>query len=471
MFSVCSLPGVGLIMTGRLEQLGFRDYQRTGTIFMVDRKRAILGDEMGLGKTLQALGALETGGAVKSILILCPKVAVYVWQSEIIKWLPYLESFVHIHLGPTRHKEIETLTLPHVLITTYDLIRRDEYLPLNYDLIITDEAHRYRNYKTKTFKAIKKLRSPRLYQLTGTPAARGPENLWTMLHLINPKLFSSYWKFVNTWCETEMTEWGKVIVGPRNVEQLKVLLRKYLIRRLKSEVLEELPEKTRQYLHVEMTASQNKWYAQLAEEMIAEIGEDLVISPTSLTTLLRLRQMLIHPQLIAPSASTNSSAAITAVLEHAADLPEQHFAIFCPFAKALPLIREALIAEGYYDGSIIDLKGGMNPEEVGEAISIFEATRGIALCTIKFAQSFSLSTASYGYFMGYEFNPDENYQAEDRLHRMTSKNAVTIYYVLHKDTVEEHIMEILHGKASSVKAILAEAHLYREAMANIVNLT
>ncbi len=440
-----------------------RDYQRSGRDALIANKRFILADEMGLGKTRQALEAMVniTDHAFPRILVVCPKVAVFVWQTEIEKWFPELIGEVRILLGDAlkRNQVLEDLKAPYILITTYDILKRDvDKMPQSYHLIITDEAHRYRNRTTKTFKAVKKLHGNYVFQLTGTPASRGPQDVWTMLNLIDPKRFGSYWRFVNTYCLVHEGVFGKEILGPKNVEALRMLLKSYLLRRKKVDVIEDLPEKTRSKIIVEMTPKQRKLYDQFEKHMIAALPDGgMLITPNSLGKFVRLRQMLIWPHLlykIEEEGKLDQGAGFSAILEHMSDNDDKHVVIFTPFAKALNGFGKALKVAGYAEDSIIQLRGGTNPDEVRKRIELFESARGIALCTIKFAQSFNLSTASTAYFLGYEFNPDENHQAEDRLHRMTSKSAVNIYYVCHKDSIDEHILTILNDKNRSISSFL-----------------
>lgn len=452
-------------------------YQIEGARFLRDRQRAICADEMGLGKSLQAIIALRNSESCDdTVLITCPKAALWVWFSELDKWWPEGFKRLHIVIGDKFDRDRVILTIQDsinrglwprpIILATYDMVRieADFFKALQFGTIIADEAHKFRNRTTKIHKVMCRLRTDNVYMLTGTPASKGPQDIWGLLHVINPKTFSSYWKFVNTFCHVIDNGFGKEIVGVRNEENLRALIRRYMIRRVKKEVAEELPDKIRQFLPVEMTAYQSKIYHDLEEDMMADLTEDLtVVTPLTITKLIRLRQLLICPQVLDPKGIDSTlevGAGLTTIKEWLDNAESPHSVIFTPFSKPLPLIERFLHKSGYYNIGI--LKGGMKMEEVRDTIQEFEASKGIIICTIKFAQSFSLSTSSTAFFLGYEYNPDENYQAEDRLHRLTSKNMVNIYYLKYTDSVDEDILGILNTKQGRVNKMLRDPQALKE---------
>lgn len=433
-------------------------YQQEAVEFALRRKRVIIGHEMGLGKTaiaLKTLTADEHGSwpSFGKVLIVCPKSALYVWQTECEKW---------IHLNPTTivGKPAERKKLwkhANFALCTLDILKRDvkppnNHVPLNWDIVIVDEAHRIRNRKTQNFKAVKKLKSKYLFFLTGVPVSRGPHDLWTMLNLIKPHVFSSYWRFVNTFCIVDETPFGREIIGAKNTAPLREILSDYAIRKTKKQVLPELPEKTRQAIIIEPTPLQRRLHDNLTDEMLAELNSTLIASSTILANIMKLRQILVTPQILDPQAELG--AGIDLIIEHLndRDFDDRHIVIFTPFARALPHIIKALNEAGF--DNVVTLRGGMDPKQVGSAIEVFKNFKTIAICTIKFAQSFSLESSSAGYFLGCEWDRSENIQAEDRLHRMTSKNPVNIYYIRHRHTIEDRVFEILDTRNRTVNAVL-----------------
>ena len=450
-------------------KLTLRPYQVKTSKFLVSAKRAICAHEMGLGKTacaLDALGTLTFNGDPyfpTTVLILCPKVALYVWQTECIKWGSICPTI--IRGKPEERRELWKNS--SFVLVTYDILKRDialqnNFVSLYWDVIICDEAHKFRNRKTLTYKAVKKLHSPYMWLLTGTPASRGAQDLWSLLNILKPKLFSSYWKFVNTFCYVERTQFGTEVTGTRNAEALRVVLASRMIRRTKKS--EGVVGKVRQFLPIDMTPTQKRIYNELSNDLMAELNVSTgrkILIPSPLTQLIRHRQLLVTPKLLDPGLEYG--AGLEAIGEYLEGSNSKHVVIFTPFAKAIPFIEYYLmdLDRGY---KFIRLQGGMDPEEVGEAIETFKRPNPdsdnkrdcIAICTIKFAQSFSLETCSTAFFLGYEWDPAENQQAEDRIHRMTSLDLVNIYYVKHQNTIDGFIMGTLGEKQHNVNRIFVK---------------
>jgi len=449
-----------------------RKYQAEGCDFLVQHPRVILADEMGLGKTLEVLAAIKKLKLTqKHILVVCSGSSQYVWKKEVAKWLPELPFTMVVGNPSKRHSIWKNLPLGMV-VCTYGVLRQDiDVMQKFWSLVIADEAHNLHNRKTKNFKSFKRLRSTYLFLVTGSPVKRGPESLWTFLHLIDRKVFSSYWRYVNAFCMIIDGPFGKENLGPKNITALKeVVLKNRLIRRMKVNVAPELPPKIRQLLPVEPTPLQVRIHKQLAEKMVADLPSgDLLVTPSILAKLVRLRQLFVTPKLITPELE--DGAGLNGIVEHMKEISDQpHVVIFTPFAKAIPFIANRLEKEKL--GTAVILKGGMKPNDVGETLEAFIRLKCIAICTIKFAQSFDLDTAHTGYFLGYEWEPLENYQAEDRLHRITTvAPSVNIYYIQHVNPfpedfwIDEQVLEVLNGKQVNVSKVLKHAGQMRKMLA------
>lgn len=434
-----------------------RDYQIIGAKFLARNKRAILADVMGIGKTAQALRAIEElPHIVDSILIVCRPTSSGVWLREMAKWFQsYLDEYhfeiLNLKGSPQQRQSIledieRHRAQPHVVIVTYDILRAHKgfFAKRYFDVIIADEAHRIRNRKTQIFKAVKRLDSQYFFALTGTPSSRGAQDIWTLLNIIAPRVFSSFWRFVNAFCFVNDTDYGKEIYGTRNVENLQELLKRYFLRRTKAEVVAELPPKTRQLLDVEMESVQARAYKEMQENMIVALESTIAVAPTILTVLLRLRQLLVTPKLL-DSNIKDYGGAFKALKDHIEDAEDAHCVVFTPFAKAIPFLEEY-----FFDYETVSFQGGMSQNQLESSLEDFKTHRKLAFCTIKYAQGFSFSSASRAYFLQYEWTPDENYQAEDRLHRLDTINSVNIYYIFHKGTVDEHLLALLDEKQRNV---------------------
>jgi SNF2 family DNA or RNA helicase len=212
-------------------------YQKTGTDFLVNTKRCILADDMGLGKTNEALCALKQVNA-KRTLIMCPKTALSVWANsdpnnlgEIEKWLGWDYTIID---GDSRVWKVKQPT--RITLISYSMLvgrgcpntTLDEMCKQPWDVIIFDEAHKLKNRKTKAFKNAKHLRhavpAKYIFCVSATPVLNRPEELWPLLHMIDPKCYNSFWSWVNKYCITRPAwyhRWATEIVSIANPKQLK----------------------------------------------------------------------------------------------------------------------------------------------------------------------------------------------------------------------------------------------------------
>lgn len=492
-------------------ELRLREYQKQGVAFLLRRTRAILGDDPGLGKTAQVVQTLHEFIDAQQrhswrALIVCPSTATLTWEEHLKRMWPECGAkIIRLEGNPQERADLLAVARAEsklILITTYELFRRlilgrivkgiqqepiDPYWQY-FDAVICDEARRFRNKKSRAFEAIQKVVSIAAWPTDGTPASRGPQDLWTMLNWCYPKIFKSYWKFVYTWCNVVDNGFGKEISGIRNEKAFMEMISHYMIRRTKREVLPELPKKTRDYLTITMAERQKEVYDQLAEELMADLRgleeeedvDEIIITPNEMTKILRLRQLLCCPALIYPENVREKyklkpielyGAGIYGIADHMTDTGH-HKVIFTPFTAAFPYFRQCLQAFGKsenQDWHINELQGGMKPEEIRTQIDEWKATNGIMLCSIQFAQSFELvhEGCDTAYFLGYEWDPNANSQAEDRLHRMITEWPITILYVRHKYTIDDHVMDIIGQKTDNSRLIMREASIMKQALERI----
>jgi SNF2 family DNA or RNA helicase len=452
-----------------------RDYQKDALKFMVQRKAALEYDDMGLGKTLITLAAVDQLDGYPC-LIVGPKFALSVWESEIAKWLD-MPATIYSGKPKDREKQWKQFITrgDKFLITNYALLPEmasrsgimveDLRTALQntpgtfyWQAIIWDEAHMggLFNYKNDTFKISAKLARdiPKRFVLTGTPFRQGVVDLFGPLHLIAPNKFDSYWKYVNKYCTIIKDSFGKHIErNPANIGAFRMMLHQYMVRRTKEQVLSELPGKNRQSLYVEMNAEQRKVYDELTEELIAEVPNtgDIIVTPNQMSLIMRQRQILACPQVL---GLKYRGAAIDAIIEHShLSLDENKpIVIFTPFKKAVPIIMEAIKEEYGVMAQIYCITGGLTAEQFGEQWMNFQKTTygcKVLICVIKSGASFQATVASTAYFLGYEWDFNMNEQAEDRLNRMGQKNFVNIYYLMHKGTVDEQVAQRLNEKKSA----------------------
>ena len=458
-------------------------FQEANVAFIVKNKRVIIADDPGLGKSRSALQAAallyDTLSAYSKkivgfrILVVTGRSGLNVWRAEDAKWT---EIGTELIVGSPSVRESKWIGPSIVKVVTYQTLQRD-YASIpkiwkSWDVIILDEAHKIRNRKTEAFKTIKQVTKAADYliMLTGSPASRGNQDFWSYLNLIDSTLFSSYWKFIHQYTDTENGPFGVEIIGNRNTLQLYDMLASNYMRRT-SKIQAKLPPKVKAYLPVTMDRAQRRGYNQMYDELLLNLSEygisrelttlaDFIKIPSRFALMMRLRQWLVCPKLLAPEAPYG--AAIEGVCDWFNDQPEdlgsRHVVIFTPFSESIVHISNALQEKCDIDGDhIMVLQGGSGPDHVRNVEQRFRADpTTVVICTIKFAQSFSLETAAAELFVGAEWDPQDNIQAEDRGNRITSVRSHTlIYYVKNDDTIDQRIYEVLDVKSHNTTSLLS----------------
>ena len=325
-----------------------RDYQREMSDFIVQSKgRAYCGDDTGLGKTGEVLEAIKRLQPQPSlILVICPKSAFGTWKVETHKWLQ--ESVAFYPGDPPKPGT-------RFVVTNYERLADIVNIRLTWDAIVVDEAHMLRNRKTQRFKNFKKLRSTYLIALSGSPFVNGVDDLWTMLNAIDRKRFGSYWAFYKRHVLEDYDLLGNVIKTEiRSIPKLRKEISPYFLRRVKEQVLNDLPPKIRQPLYATMTPTQAAIYKELTDVMMTDLSrwrdqsQDPIQNELELLTLsgyldlhTRLRQTLVTPALW---GGPNESGALNLLTEHVALSFDANLPVFVttPYARAFPYIEEAL---------------------------------------------------------------------------------------------------------------------------------
>jgi SNF2 family DNA or RNA helicase len=434
------------------EVLSPRWYQLEGIEFLISHPHCILADEMGTGKSMQAILACEKLHLNK-VLIVCPNSMKYTWAGEFLKWAP--EATVKVIDGPreVRSQQIETPTSYHIINYEAAYIH-EARLTRVWDAIIIDEAHRVKNRKAKSTSAIRRIACdcPRVVEMTGTPIINRAAELFSLLQILFPKKYTSYWNFVHHYCEVFNNGWGwqvRDILNPEDyrVKELQNVLAGIMRRKLKSEVLPDLPEKTIQQVPVVLTETHRALYTQMKEEMAVNLVEKTIHVATIVALITRLRQMAIDPTLILPIENTQLDGAkvdaLHDILESAGD---EKVVVFSQFARVIHRLQYNLNAWG------IDFTGftGETPLlQREQALGDFRDNPKVRvfLTTIPAGgQGISLATASIAVFMDKAWAPAYNVQAQDRLHRMPQAHSVMIYELIARKTVEESIERLLAHK-------------------------
>jgi hypothetical protein len=329
----------------------------------------------------------------------------------------------------------------------------------HFDVLADDELHKAMRHRNATWKAQKRLDFDHFLGLSATWASRGPQDLYPVLNLVNHRTFSSYWRFVNTWCNVEETPWGTEISGVKNLEQLRAMLwSRYYRKRTWVEVGHQfradgtagIDPVIRRSEFVSMGAQQTRLIDDLDRDMIAVLGEEMVVTPNSLALLTRKLQMAISPKILMPSAEYGGP--VEWLASKIGDDP--HTVVFCPFREGLDVIRSKLISDGRDEADIFMLRGGMLPDEVNAATDEWKRRKGVALCTTQFAQSFALDTTHTAYHLGFLWDPNDNYQADGRLRRMDSElqtPCLSTYITPEGSDYQYVVMDVLNDKVVNTR--------------------
>ncbi len=437
-------------------QAELRDYQEEGYVWLMRLAHwgggACLADDMGLGKTVQALAALLARATQGPCLIIAPTSVCLNWQDEIHRFAPSLNPI--IFGGNQREEIIKGLKPFDLLISSYGLLQQEKTMlsSLEWNTIVLDEAQAIKNIATKRSRAAMSLSAKFKLITTGTPIENHLGELWNLFNFINPGLLGNHTQFNR--------RFGIPIErhnDPKARQTLKKIIHPFILRRLKSQVLDELPPRTEIVLKVEMSEDESSFYEALRQEALVNIQNETVAKSRPmriLAEITRLRQASCHPRLVTPTATIGSSklALFTRVTKDL--LENNHKAlVFSQFTSHLALIREHL------DSQKINyqyLDGNTPTKERARRVAAFQAGEGdLFLISLKAGGvGLNLTAADYVIHMDPWWNPAVEDQASDRAHRIGQIHPVTIYRLVVTNTIEEKIIALHHDKKELATSLL-----------------
>ncbi|NBP80101.1 DEAD/DEAH box helicase, partial [bacterium] len=347
----------------------------------------------------------------------------------------------------------ETLAEANLILTTYGTLRRDavEHRQLEFDYVVLDEAQTIKNAGSQAAKACRLLRARHRLAVTGTPVENHIGELWSIFEFLNPGQLGT------------ATRLRRFLAGGRGGSAADIVaraVRPYLLRRTKSQVLTDLPEKTEQTLVVELGKKQRKAYDELREHYRQElsgrisrmgIGRSRI---AVLEALLRLRQAACHPGLIDASEKDEPGAKLEALLGQLDEVTDEghKVLVFSQFTSFLAILRQHLDAKGttyeYLDGRTTDRQARVNRFQEDPDCRLF-------LISLKAGgQGLNLTAADYIYILDPWWNPAVEAQAVDRAHRIGQTRPVFAYRLIAKDTVEEKIVNLQARKRELAESIV-----------------
>lgn len=458
-------------------------HQIEGIRTMARMDSFLLADEMGLGKSLQSLTVaaiaheqeLSSGGV--RVLVVCPASLKWNWQDECEEHTLFTS---HVLDGTPKQRQTQLAEFDaDVLIVNYEQVKAHltTLNEMGFDIAIFDEAHYLKNHKAKRTKACHDLRVKRAFCLTGSPVLNQVNELWGILHRIDPQGFPKYWRFVNRYAVMGGYQ-DKQIVGVKHQQELNQLLSSYMIRRLKGDVL-DLPDKQRIQVKVDLTTEQRKMYEQAVDEMKIELPSNP--EPTelenALTRMLRLKQLCGTTAALYPLADfaamsaderlkVDKSEKLDRALEMVQELVNggERVVVFTQFRVVQLAFQTRLEAAGI---PVWVMHGDTPKEDRAALVKAWgsHSKPGVMLAMLQVAGvGLNMTQASHAIFLDKLWVPKLNEQAEDRLHRIGADTTqpVQIYEMITRKTIEQRIETILRRKTKLFNTLVEESDWKKE---------
>jgi len=459
------------------EGLAYLPFQKAGIVYASNREVTIVGDEMGLGKTIQALGIVNADPTVKSVLVICPASLRMNWQREAERWLVRPMS-----IGIANH-EFPTTDL---VIINYDILRkhRETLRSRVWDLLVVDECHYLKNPKTiRTIEVLGKWhRDPqlalspipakrRLY-LTGTPIVNRPIELWPILHSTGRPEWRNWKTYVERFCDGEQTRWGWDVKGASNLGELQEILRStIMVRRLKKDVLTDLPAKRRQVIELpangalDVVRSENAAWRQREAVLealqtaveLAKASEDQADYEAAVQAL-REGYMVAFTEMSALRHET-ARAKVPYVVEHVLEAVDSSgkVVLFGHHKDVLHAINDGLREGGIEpvlltgDMTAVERQESVDRFQTDDDVKVFIGTIGAAGVGI------TLTAASHVVFAELDWVPGNMSQAEDRCHRIGQSESVLVQHLVLEDSLDARIAKTIVEKQDVIDRALDKA--------------
>ena len=429
-----------------------RDYQLTGFKWFKTLSHyefgGILADEMGLGKTVQTIAFLLSEKNKKSIIV-TPTSLIYNWRSEFEKFAPTMKiKIVHGNKEDREFSKDEIKDID-VLITTYGTLRNDYnlYEDITFDFCIIDEGQNIKNPLSQSSEVVKELKAKVKFALTGTPIENNLIELWSLFDYILPGYLYSKRKFQE-----------KFIKADKGSKELKKLIKPFILRRLKNDVMSELPDKIEKRFLIEMTEEQKKVYKAYVDDVKVKMKEkDFTTDKiTIFSYLTKLRQLTLDPAILI-EGYTGGSGKIDVTVELVEKfIKEKHkILLFSQFTSVLDSIKKVLEAEGI---EYFYLDGATKASERVQLVNEFNASDKVKIFLISLkagGTGLNLTSADVVIHFDPWWNPAIEDQATDRAHRFGQKNVVEVIKLIAKGSIEEKIIKLQESKKEIINEIMS----------------
>ena len=449
--------------------LSFLGYQKAGVAYAVEMGSAIIADEPGLGKTIQAIGISNMIDEIKKVLIICPASLKINWSREWQKW-----DTKNLNVGIVKNGDPKSwIAGADVIIINFNLVSKhlDQIHAQMWDLLVIDEAHNLRNQKSKRTSHILGLKdkngsytvqpipAKRLIPMTGTPIVNRPIELWPLIHAVNPRHFNNFFAYAKRYCNAQNTGYGWNFKGASNLEELQAELRSHcLIRRTKTEVLKDLPSKTRQIIPIDNEFIVNKETKSLkkitdtmekleADKILAFLNDDLKAYEKAVKKLKEVTHTSF--QEMARIRHQTALDKVPHVVEIVTEALEQGKVIL--FAHHKDVIKA--YKEAFGDAAVVVDGSTANVDRQAAA----DRFQNDPTCTLFIGSiqaagvGFTLTASSHVIFAEIDWVPGNLAQAEDRAHRIGQKSNVLVWHLVIDGSLDSRMAEIVVEKMNVIE--------------------
>jgi SWI/SNF-related matrix-associated actin-dependent regulator 1 of chromatin subfamily A len=470
------------------EGIDYYPFQKAGIEYITARTNTLLADDMGLGKTIQVLGLINLDETIKTVLVICPKTICLNWMREAEKWL-------------IRPMQIAIATPKYVpmpadgynfIITNYETVGKAnrKLTSITWDLLCIDEAHYLKNIKTLRYRSImggndredvaqryNRIEAKRRVFCTGTPICNYPAELWPLISAVDPEKWNkkTFWYYHKRFCNVQQSRYGVDFTGaasPERLNELQELLRsRCMIRRLKAEVLTELPPKVRQVIELEYDENDMSVRKALAhekeyqdrindDEQIAELSARAEMAKasenddeyrTAIEAISKAHAFAFEEiaRIRRETAEAKVPYALDYIREQLESVPKMvvfahHHVVIEAFAKAFPV-------------ESVSIYGEVSVEDRHKAIDKFQTDPAcrLALVSIKAGGlGITLTAASHVFFVELDWVPGNVTQAEDRCHRIGQTDIVNVYHLVLADSLDVQMARTIIAKQKVIEAAL-----------------
>ena len=423
-----------------------RDYQVSGFEFFKTLSDyqfgGILADEMGLGKTIQTIAFLLSNKDKKSIVI-TPTALIYNWKNELEKFAPTLKVGLLHAAKSEREKILDNIDNYDVILTTYTTYKNDidKYKNINFDYCIIDEAQNIKNPDAIITKAIKNVNAKVRFALTGTPIENNLMELWSIFDFIMPGYLYNKSKFKSIFVNND-----------KNIIELKNLIKPFILRRTKKEVITELPDKIEQKIIIDLEKEHKRAYKGYVNLITRKIKENNQDNITVFSYLTKLRQLCLSPELMVKNYQGKNSK-LDVLINIINDSSDQKILVFSQFTKVLEVIGKRLNEENI---SYSYLDGKTSAKDRVKLVEEFNTNNNkVFLISLK-AGGTGLNLTSANIVVHFDpwWNPAVEDQASDRAHRIGQKNVVNVIKLIAKGTAEERVINLQETKKELIEDVI-----------------